>query len=214
MTAKIPNFRGMKALILHRPDGNCVALADQLRRLAIEVQTHWPPNGRADVEVDVLFFDVDQGFDGMFPWRRGEPPMPLVAIVGSETPGRLEWAIEQAPAASILKPIGSNGAFHALVTAFNTFAANRLVAATLRDLESRLLCRQMIVRTILSMMDKYRMDDNEAFRLLRSASMRRRISVEEMSQQLLNGTQFDHEDFAALSTNLTTPAKSRSGRSA
>ena len=99
MTGRIPNFRGMRALVLHRADGNCVALSDQLRRLAIDVRALWPPDERAGFQVDVVFFDVDLGFDGMFPWRGGEAPMPLVAIVGSETPGRLEWAIDQAPAA-------------------------------------------------------------------------------------------------------------------
>ena len=33
------------------------------------------------------------GFDEQFPWKAGEAPMPLVALIGSEAPGRIEWAL-------------------------------------------------------------------------------------------------------------------------
>lgn len=194
MNAQIPNFSSLRALVLHRSDSNCVALCEQLRRLKIGVTVQWPPAYAADFRFDLVFFDVDHGFDGMFPWAAGDAPVPLIAIVGSETPGRLEWAMNQHPSTHILKPIGSNGVFHMLFTAFHSHAAAARMRQRVSDLNYRLKCRPIVVRAIMNVMLHHGIGDDDAFRLLRTASMRRQISIEDISQKLLDGFQFDQHD--------------------
>jgi two-component system, response regulator / RNA-binding antiterminator len=201
MNTNIPNFRNMTAFILHWQDNNFAALADQLRRLNITAIGQWPPVEQSEYRADMIFFDVDHGFDGMFPWHRSPPPMPLIAIVGSETPGRLEWAIDQRPSAYILKPVGSNGVFHSLVTAFHNHAQMKKTLETFAERQRRVDSRPLVVRTILTLMDKYRITDDQAFGLLRTASMRRRITIEDLSHKVMSGYQFDPEDFEACGSS-------------
>jgi len=182
MKQAIPNFSNKTALIVHRADGNVDALLSQLRRFNIEAICQWPPRVKDFSPVDIVFFDVDNGFDGMFPWS--DAPIPLIAIIGSETPGRLAWAISQNPSAYITKPIGSKGVFQALVTAFHNHADRSGLRREITDLRERLRCRPLVVHTILRIMNLLGVDDDAAFHLLREESMRRRVSIEVCCQEL------------------------------
>lgn len=186
MTHRIPNFRGMHALILHRPDRNTAALETQLQKLGVEVAVHWPSKGPAEVDADVAFFDADRGFDALFPWPQGEAPIPLVAIVGSEAPGRLEWMLAQNPTGFIQKPIGSSGAFQALVVGFHLHAERRAWEHRLQTQTDRLKARPLVVRAVLLLMRSQGVGDDEAFRILRSQAMRQQISLEEAAHAVVS----------------------------
>jgi AmiR/NasT family two-component response regulator len=201
MKQAIPNFSNKIALILHRADGNVDALLSQLRRFSIDAECQWPPSAKSLHRADIVFFDVDNGFDGMFPWA--EAPVPLIAIVGSETPGRLAWAISQNPSAYITKPIGSKGVFQALVTAFHNHADRSELRREVADLQDRLRCRPLVVQTILRLMDVAGIDDDAAFHMLRDESMRRRISIEAYCQEL----GMKSEQFLSLVPNRSTARK-------
>jgi AmiR/NasT family two-component response regulator len=85
MTARIPNFRGQRAVVLHRADRNCAALVEQLERLGAVVSVKWPATRMSANGADVVFFDSDLGFDDMFAWEP-ERQVLLVAF-RSEAPG-------------------------------------------------------------------------------------------------------------------------------
>ena len=187
MTYRTPNFRGMRALILHRPDRNTAALEVQLQKLGVEVEVQWPSKGPAEVDADVAFFDADRVFDALFPWPQGEAPIPLVAIVGSEAPGRLEWMLAQNPTGFLQKPIGSSGAFQALVVGFHQHAEKRDWQRRLQTQTDRLKARPLVVRAVLLLMRAHSVSDDEAFRMLRTQAMRQRTSVEEAAYALVSG---------------------------
>lgn len=189
----IPNFSNKAALIIHKADSTVDALLIQLRRFNIEATSQWPPRVKHFNAIDIAFFDVDNGFDGMFPWS--EPPVPLIAIIGSETPGRLAWAINQNPSAYITKPIGSKGVFQSLVVAFQYHADRVALQREIAELRERLRCRPLVVHTILRLMNTLSVDDDAAFNLLREESMRRRISIEACCQE------FEAHSDQFLSTN-------------
>ncbi|ODN70361.1 ANTAR domain-containing response regulator [Methylobrevis pamukkalensis] len=111
------------AVVLHRPHPAADALVRQLERLRITTRLVWPELTAAEASADVVFFDADMGYDGQFPWPAGHAPMPLVALIGSEAPGRVEWALAQGSDAHLLKPIGSAGVYSAILIAAHGFAA-------------------------------------------------------------------------------------------
>ena len=53
--------------------------------------------------------------------------MPLVALIGSEAPGRIEWALSHKADAQLLKPVGNAGVYSALLIARQSFEARRRV---------------------------------------------------------------------------------------
>ena len=181
---RTPNFRGRKALVMHRPDDGTARLVRQLERLGMDADVCWPDFPDGGEYSDVIFFDADSGFDGLFPWPSGEAPMPLVALLGSELPGRIEWAINQSFCAHVIKPVRSNGIFSALVIAFSNFEAQRQNQRRLLELVSRLDGRRAVIRAVVSLMKIGDLDEDAAFSRIRSAAMTRRTTVEDFCSSL------------------------------
>lgn len=182
----IPNFRSWSAVILHRPHDAATAVARQLERIGLASRTVWPELKPDDARVDVVFFDADYGYDGQFPWPTGQAPLPLVALLGSEAPGRVEWAIAQGADAHLLKPIGSAGVYSALLIARHAFAARQALEAEVGELHRRLGRRPTVARAVIEIMKNENLDETAAFRRLGQLAMASRRTVEEMAQALVS----------------------------
>ncbi|MFZ5789887.1 MAG: ANTAR domain-containing response regulator [Pseudomonadota bacterium] len=187
MKLRIPNFRGQRALVLHPHDRNCKAIVEQLERLGVSVEVRWPAEAVTTDGTDMLFLDSDLGFDGLFSWKAGHAAVPIIAVLGSEAPGRIEWTLSQEPSACLLKPIGSTGVFAALSIAFHNFALKHAREETLHRLEERLQMRALVLRAAVVLMKRHDINDEEALHLLRAESMRRRLSLEAMSALVVEG---------------------------
>lgn len=187
MTMPIPNFRCKRALLLHRRDHNLDAVVGQLERLGVRVSVRWPAERISAAETDLVFFDSDLGFDGLFAWTSGAAPVPLIAMLGSEAPGRIEWTLAQQPSAYLLKPVGSTGVFTVLSIAFHNFEHQRMQELERCRLEARLETRGDVLRATVTLMRRYNMDPERAFRMLRSESMRRRATLGAVSGLVLDG---------------------------
>jgi AmiR/NasT family two-component response regulator len=187
MIMRMPNFRGQRVFVLHPQDRNCAAIAEQLERLGTKVTVTWPARGITARNADIVFFDSDVGFDGMFGWPPGKSEVPLIAILGSEAPGRIEWALSQEPSAYLMKPVGSTGVFSALCIACHSFALKQGRDAALRQWEERVQMRETLLRAVVTLMHRYDVDAEQALRMLRRESMRRRTTLEAISTLVLDG---------------------------
>jgi len=183
--SSLPNFRGFRALVLHRAENNSETLIRQLESLGLTVHRKWPADGVSAEGVDVVFFDADLGYDGLFAWPTSRPPIPLIAVMGSDAPGRIEWTLAQAPSAYLVKPIGSTGVFGALAIAFHAFETQQRLHLTLADLTRRIEARPVLFKAIFVVMEGFGVDDAEAYRLLRTNSMMHRVSIEELSSMIV-----------------------------
>jgi len=173
-----PSFVSWRVVVLHRPHPAADALQRQLERLHIDVHTVWPELDPADATADAVFFDADMGYDGQFPWPAGHAPMPLIALIGSEAPGRVEWALAQGSNAHLLKPIGSTGVYSALLIASHAHESARARDEDIRGLEERLRQRPTVVRAVLKLMEDG-IDQEAALRRLRTLAMDWRVAIEE-----------------------------------
>ena len=176
-------FSGRRALVVHRIDRHREALEAQLRRFGMTVQCLAPgePLRPAIAAADVIFFDADTGHDNLFPWGRQPPPVPLIAILGSEAPGRLEWALAQSATAFISKPIGSSGAFQALTIAAHLHDRFRTLRASVDELSERLRARPLVVRAVIEIMRRHQLDETGALDRLRRGAMASRQTMEELA---------------------------------
>jgi AmiR/NasT family two-component response regulator len=200
------SFAGRTALIVHRADRHRDALEAQLHRAGLSVRSLSPAAriARADTEVDVIFFDADTGHDSLFYWGRSPPPMPLVAIISSEAPGRIESALSQFACAFMMKPIDSGGAFQALIVAFHLHGEMQRLRQAVGDLSERVRARPLVVRAVLEVMEQHRIDETRALDRLRRAAMEARMTVEALAaaiaaQPTLAGRL--HEERPTFATN-------------
>lgn len=191
--SRIPKLGGAKAFVLHRPHPVVTAIMRQLAAIGLEAADCWPELPAEALAADFVFFDVDLGFDQQFRWRPGEAPMPTIALIGSEVPGRIEWALSQKADAQLLKPVGNSGVYSALLIARQAFEARRRQADEIAALQSRVAERQTIVRAVAALSGQG-VDDDQAYAQLRSLAMNWRISMEEAARRVVAMTRRDEGD--------------------
>jgi AmiR/NasT family two-component response regulator len=110
--------------------------------------------------------------------------MPLVALIGSEAPGRIEWALSHNADAQLLKPVSNAGVYSALLIARQAFAARQRLADEIASLEMRVAERQTIVRAVTAL-SAQGFDDERAYAQLRSLAMSWQISLEEAARRVV-----------------------------
>ena len=180
---RIPNLGGARAFILHRPHPTVQAITRQLSAIGLIAIDCWPELSPEVLAADFVFFDADLGFDEQFPWKPGEAPMPLVALIGSEAPGRIEWALSHKADAQLLKPVGNAGVYSALLIARQSFEARKHLAGEIASLRQRVAERQTIVRAVAALSKGS--DDERAYAQLRSLAMSWQISVEDAARRIV-----------------------------
>jgi len=180
----IPDLGGAKAVILHRAHPTVLSLTRQLRAIGMNVETSWPELPASAMSADYIFFDADMGHDSQFPWKPGASPMPMIALIGSEAPGRIEWALSHRAAGQILKPVGDAGAFSALLIARQTYDARNALAAEIADLRTRISERQTVVKAVMLLARKTETEEI-AYDQLRQMAMAWRVTIEQAAQRVV-----------------------------
>jgi AmiR/NasT family two-component response regulator len=190
---RIQNLGGARAVILHRPHDTVQALERQLIAIGLKTAQVWPELGPEALGADFVFFDADMGHDGQFPWAAGQSPMPMIALIGSEAPGRIEWALAAGAHAQLLKPVGDNGAYSALLIARDAFDAERALSAEIADLRRRLDERRTVVRAVAQLMRRG-MDEDAAYAQLRRMAMDWRLSFEDAAARVAGRNEAEDDD--------------------
>jgi two-component system, response regulator / RNA-binding antiterminator len=183
----IQNFRGVNALVIHGDDRNRAVLTETLTRLGLRIRVADPSDAPAIrgalTEAEIVIFDTDMAEAVALAWAGERIAVPVIAIVGLEAPGRLQRAFELEPSAVLYKPLRSTGIYPALFFAANEQRRRLDLALKMQLLEERRRNRRFVTRAIVDLMRERGIDDEEAFRLLRKESMRRRLTIEEYAVQ-------------------------------
>jgi AmiR/NasT family two-component response regulator len=185
----IPVFRGRRALILHKDDRDRQLLESQLTRLGMVVKCTAVGDGLDWSLVDVCFFDADAQRQHAFPWAVGAPSIPLIAMIGSETPERIQWSLSQGISTFLVKPVRSNGTFLALMQAEHVCKQRKTLDAEVNELKDRVKSRRIVFKALLLIMKRHSLSEDEAFDRIREVSMQRGISIEELCVALICGEQ-------------------------
>jgi AmiR/NasT family two-component response regulator len=183
-----PNFTGWQATVLHREDGNTDRLIRQLRLLGIRSSLQWAPILAAALP-DLVIVDADQGWDGLLPWNGTTPTCPVVALLGSEAPGRIAWALEQGAGAIVAKPIAASAVYPALVMAVAIHQERKTVGERLQYLEERIRLRPLVHAAVERLMAARAIDEERAYAILRDCAMRRRLPMEQIAAFILGGAE-------------------------
>ncbi len=182
-----PNFAGWRATILAEEDGNTDRLRRQLALLGVSAALQWLPLSPIDLP-DLVIVDADRGWDELLPWPEGKPARPVAALLGSEAPGRIAWAIGCGASAIIPKPVSASAIYPALVLAVTSHQQRMEADARVAKLEERLRLRPVVFAAINRLKTERQIDDEEAYRLLRGCAMERRMSMEQLAALFLGGS--------------------------
>lgn len=184
-----PNFSNWTAIVLHREDPNTDRLKRQLQLLGFKVETRWNSLS-ADEVPDILLVDADQGWDGLLPWNGADDvPCPFVALLGSEAPSRIAWALEQGAGAILAKPLNTSAVYPALVMALARHEERQAIREHVSHLEERLRLRPLVYSAQRLLAERRGLSEEEAYALLRTLAMQQRVPIETVAAAMLAGTQ-------------------------
>lgn len=184
---RTPHFFGLSCVILHDEDANTDRLMRQLHLLGIRASRQWTPLDAACLP-DLILIDADQGWDELLPFQGQCPPRPVIALIGTEAPGRISWALRQGTTAFIPKPVTAAAIYPALVLGVSLHQAQSEQADRLAHLEERLKWRPVVYAAIGKLQQARQVTADQAYGLLREAAMRRRMTVEEVAASVAGGT--------------------------
>ena len=187
MTRPSPfSVRGRHALMIMRDERDMTILRRQLGRLGMSVTETDPEalvvpgNG-----IDVIVLDADS-----IPIKSDSAPqlktsVPVIALIGTETPSRLKWLLDLQPASFLIKPLRSAGLYTALVVAFDCAQRRTDQAAHVEKLEDRIRARRVVFGAVLQLMRSHGLCEDDAFTLIRQTAMRHRTTVEQLSADII-----------------------------
>jgi AmiR/NasT family two-component response regulator len=178
------SFLGQRAVILHRPGETTDRLVRQCMLLGLRAEARWRPL-RAVVDIDIVLVDADEGWDGLLPWTPAEKPVPLVALLASEAPGRIAWALDHGADALIAKPVSASAVYPALVMATRRHAEARQINERIARLEERVRLRPLVHAAVRTLMVAEGCDENEAYGRLRREAMQARLTLEQTAASIL-----------------------------
>ncbi len=187
MTRPSPfSIRGRRALTMMRDERDIAIVHRQLNRLGMTVTEHdpaeTPPAGDA---VDVIVLDADSipiKSDPAAAWTCG---IPVIALIGTETPSRLKWLLDLRPASFLIKPLRSAGLYTALVVAFDAAQRRSEEAAHVEKLEDRIRSRRIVFAAVLQLMRAHALSEDDAFVMIRQTAMRHRTTIEQLSADII-----------------------------
>lgn len=181
-----PNFTGWQAVILHRSDSNTEKLKRQLGLLGFTTDVSWEPLAQP-TKPDLVMVDADQGWDGLLPWATGQAPCPIVALLGSEAPSRIAWAMQIGAGAILTKPVATSAIYPVLVMAIAIYDERRDVLERETLMLERIRMRPLVHRAVAALMSERMLSEEDAYTLLRSNAMRRRDTIEALAASYLAG---------------------------
>jgi AmiR/NasT family two-component response regulator len=187
MTRPSPfSVRGRRALMVMRDERDISIVRRQLSRLGMMISEHdpaeLPPVAQS---FDVVIMDTDTmpiKSDQATAWKGN---VPIIALIGTETPSRLKWLLDLRPASFLVKPLRSAGLYTALVVAFDSAQRRDDDAAHIEKLEDRIRSRRVVFAAVLQIMRGHGMSETDAFALIRQTAMRHRTTIEVLCAEII-----------------------------
>jgi len=179
------SVRGRRALMVMRDERETSIVRRQLSRLGMTISEHDPAAPPPNQAVDVILMDADAipiKSDQAMAWKGN---VPIIALIGTETPSRLKWLLDLRPAAFLVKPLRSAGLYTALVVAFDSAQRKIDEAAHIEKLEDRIRSRRVVFGAVLQIMRGHDMSETDAFALIRQTAMRHRTTIEILCAEII-----------------------------
>lgn len=180
------SVRGRHALLMMRDEREISIVRRQFSRLGMlvtETDPEQPIDPRPAIDVVVLDADGISIQSDVPPALKAN--VPVIALIGTETPSRLKWLLELRPASFLIKPLRSAGLYTALVVAFDCAQRRSEEAAHIEKLEGRIRSRRVVFAAVLRLMRGHALSEEDAFNLIRQTAMRHRTTVEQLSAEII-----------------------------
>jgi response regulator NasT len=173
----------------------CQALEDQFGYQVLEQVRTGTALQRAvlEMEPDVVVFDIRlPGINGLEVLRQiyQVQPIPAVALCEATDRDTVQSMLLGYSLGYVLKPFESQHLDSAIRTVRARWEVVKELSQSNAALRQELHNRKLIERAKGVLMKRYRWSENEAYQRLQRSAMNRRISMRQLAESILNGSEF------------------------
>lgn len=186
---QLKDLRDFTVAVVHPPDSEGRALMEQLNRIGCRTEIIWPPSNNISPATDIVFagvfFETHDALKRMIKKFRNPKPT-IIAIVNYENPAMLQNVLEIEAFAVVSKPIREFGMLTNLVVARSVWLQHKLLIEKANKLEKRISTQKNIATAKQIIMEIQSVSEQEAYKILRSQAMSKRVAIEEMAIVYIN----------------------------
>ena len=200
MTAPLPtrptasdtrDFDGsaLRVIVILEPGEERNALVRELQRTRAAVTAVWPTPAEIPIEYDVVFCQVAGDLAKRMAWLPGRAPSALVLVSRQGQQPNLNLVEKCAPQAVLQLPGSPGAAVWTLMLARNQFLYERRLRSRIDKLDESLRTIRAVERAKSLLMEKRKMNEEEAYHFLRRTAMKRRVSVGALANAIIDSSE-------------------------
>lgn len=153
------------------PDQHGDLLARELSRTRSSVRRIWPLPERLPAAADVMFCELAPELPQCLPWVPGKPLAALVVVVNAMGSPQLKVLRDCAPHAALPRPFTSATVLTSLAVGRAQFLYEQRLRARIDKLDETLRSFRSVERAKGILMDKRRLDEEQAYHFIRRQAM-------------------------------------------
>lgn len=165
------------------------SLIRELQRSRAAVTSIWPIPSELPVEHDVIYCQVASDLAQRLPWLPGHASAALVLVARQgQTPDRA--LVEKcAPQAVLQLPAAPGAVGWTLLMARNQYLYERRLRSRIDKLDENLRTIRAVERAKSLLMEKRKLNEEEAYHFLRSTAMKRRVSIGNLANAIIDSSE-------------------------
>ena len=181
-------LKNLQFCLIHQGGTDSDEILNQIHRIGCRCDLIWPPTSKTELAYDVVITELEVEhytiLKLLLKKRQGFDPT-LIALVDYESPKTLEIMMEFDASAVLTKPVHNFGILATLVLARWNWQKIRKAEDRVTKLETRLAKQVLVGKAIAVVMKKRQLSEQDAYNLIRSQAMSKRIAVVELCESLI-----------------------------
>lgn len=188
--AVLKDIRDLNVVILHPQDQDCEEISAQLRRLGCKYKIFWPDLDVLPLGTDLVLMAVrPETLASKFPWLGQPSTPPLIPVVTFENPISVTAVLQLEAFATIASPVRSAGLLTAIAVTISQHRVRRQMERYIDRLEQKQAHSLVIERATKIVMENRGLEQENAYKLLRSQAMLKRESIESVANGIVKANE-------------------------
>lgn len=179
-------IRSLHVVVIHPNDQDGEELLAQLHRIGCNVHTAWPKLDSLPPEAGLVLMAVrPETLRVEYPWLDQATTPPIIPVVTYENPITIEAVLRLNAYATIASPVRSFGLLTAIAVALSQHKERQTREHYIQRLEQKSAGQRIVQQAKQVMMETRGVSEDEAYAFLRSRSMSKRESIEDVAQGIV-----------------------------
>ncbi len=188
MSDLIQDLRNLHVLVVLPREQSADDLIQQVNRIGCQVDHSWPLPKTFHKKYDLVFLDVtDQKSERLNQFINSNTKnQTVVAVVGYENPSMLELIFDIKAHSVLNKPVRASGVMTSMLLAQNIQSERLQFRKDLKALKDKLENVQKVNDAKFILMRHRKINDSEAYALIRKQAMTKRTNTADIAQAIIN----------------------------